>query len=121
MLRNKGGLISGNALVFILVTCLVFSLSATVSGQGQLTNGNKEKLDIVLIVDNSGSMAGNDPNDLRDKASQAAVGYLRLNADKIDSRMGVVLFTDVAEKTTGESLLSIMRDREIRDAVALNG
>lgn len=78
-------------------------------------DGKKEKLDVLLIIDDSGSMKTTDPKQLRVKAAQAFIGYLRLNEDKLDARVGVVLFA--SDVVLSSPLTVVSKDVQIRESI----
>jgi len=123
-MKKKLGLCLLIPVLFIIGSCLMLSATPAQSEEG---NKNKVKLDVVLIIDNSGSMRFTDPNQLRIKAAQAFVGYLRLNEDKLDARVSVVLFGGALLRIRkGDSghdadlvqpLTPVLQDREIREKI----
>lgn len=72
-----------------LVFLCFFLITAPVNTSGQLRAGNADVLSVVLIIDSSGSMVNNDPNNDRIAAAQKVVELLRENDE-----ISVVHFSD---------------------------
>ena len=74
--------------IFIIITCLLFQVT-NVCSQEKVNNQEKlqPKLDICLVLDNSGSMKTNDPNFLTREVVSNFIATLGENA-----RLGMVIF-----------------------------
>lgn len=98
------------ALLLTISLSLLFSAAPVWSEQD-----SRKKLDVVLIIDDSGSMKDTDSRQLRVKAAQAFIGYLKLNEDKLDARAGIVLFASGA--VLASPLTPVSEDVGIRNSI----
>lgn len=84
----------------IILGAEFLSLDATRAQEG----GAQQTLDLVLLIDNSGSMEWvsprTDTSQLRIIAAQGLVGYLAVKSEQIVSNVGVVLFGTVPKVVT---------------------
>ena len=114
----------------VLYVCVVVSFVIAFSfsplaDPSQVTPGVKEKLDVLLVIDDSESMRGRDgtdPERIRYQVASAFVGFLKLNTDTIDSRVGVMRFgwrfLGPSSKAIVRGLKSSEDDRGIRRSIA---
>lgn len=100
----------------VVVSFIIIFVVSPLADPSQVIPGVKEQLDVVLVIDNSGSMGATDPNRLRFKAASAFVGYLKLNTDAINSRIGVVHF-GTSVTTPMEELCPVTEDGYIRGKI----
>ncbi len=109
-LRAGGSIISLILLVVALFVC------PTVHALDQPVEDAPGSLDVIMLIDNSTSMIGNDPDGLRVRAAKFLVDYLRANAEA----MGTNYWVGVANfgREIGDTVsLHLLQDDTIRDRI----
>lgn len=105
---EQKAILMNKLLFFISLIMSLLALATLYPGtaQGQARTGN---IDVVLVIDNSGSMKENDPNNLRIAAAKL---FIDLAGD--NDKIGIVAFSDdVGTQKLTRRLMSL-RDKETR-------
>jgi len=79
----------------VVVSFIIIYASSPLADASQVIPRLKERLDVLLVIDDSESMwgrDGTDPERIRYQVANAFVGFLKLNTDTIESRVGVMRF-----------------------------
>jgi len=92
-LRRRQQILSvvARTLFSMLLLLVCFLIWLTPAG-AQQRSAAREKLDVLLLIDDSDSMNRTDPFGIRYRLASAFVGFLKLNTDTIDSRVGAIRF-----------------------------
>jgi len=100
----------------LTLVATVVNLTAMLAGPGALAQAVAEdRLDVIVVLDNSGSMKKNDPNALMSKA----VGDFASDLSS-DSRLGIIIF-DQSVRVPLELAMAATPDFKVQVAKALEG
>ena len=104
----------------IIIGCMISSLWSTLSTHAEPQIESRVNIDIILLVDNSTSMTKTDPDEMRIRAAQFLLDYLRVNANTqhANYRVGLANFGGRGGGDGGDTVyLRLLQDDTIRDSL----